>query len=177
MTFYEPRGAEGFECVNTFEDGHYEVFRTLDGRALSSTWRSFSVRLVSADNRQTQRLSDFPWLGSYALVMRERAVEFLSGILKNHGELLPLETDDGVRLFVFNCKIVNALNEAGSIIQRFPGTDRIMRVKKVMFVEDEVKNLDMFRLPYRLSPTWVSDRFVKHYCEAGLRGLTFKEVT
>ena len=173
---YAPQGAEDFECVNTVDDQDYEVFLQFDGKSRASTWRPIAVRRVRADERQACNPSDFPWLGSHALIMRRSAVDALRDILDSSVEVLPLSTDDGVELFVLNARVIDALDEANSSLMKFPGTSRIMRTKKVAFVASAIKGVDLFRLPHRASSTYVSERFVERVKAAGLRGLVFNKV-
>lgn len=176
MTIYEPLVAEGYEWVNAFDDGDYESFLLLDGQPRALTWKPIKVRRVRADERQAFNPSDFPWLGSHALVMRRTAVDALRDILDANGEVLPLATDDGVELFAFNARVLDALDEAHSLVTKFPGTNRIMRIKKVAFAASRVQGVDMFRLPHRASSTYVTDRFVERVKAASLRGLEFTKV-
>lgn len=173
---YEPLVAEGYEWVNAVQDEDYEVFLQLDGQPRASTWKPIAVRRVRADERQAFNPSDFPWLGSHALIMRRAAVDALRDILDANGEVLPLSTDDGLELFVLNARIVDALDEANSSLMKFPGTDRIMRIKRIAFVTSKIEGIDLFRLPHRASSTYVSERFVERVRAAGLRALVFNKV-
>ena len=170
---YEPLVAEGYEWVNAVKERDYEVFLQFDGQPRASMWKPIAVRRVRADERQAFKPSDFPWLGSHALIMRRSAVDALRDILDANGEVLPLSTDDGVELSVLNARIVDALDEANSSLMKFPGTNRIMRIKKVAFVPSKIEGVDLFRLPHRASSTYVSERFVERVKAAGLRGLVF----
>jgi hypothetical protein len=167
---------EGYEWVNCVNDADYEVFVKFDGSPRVAQWKPVLVRRVQADEHHEFMPSDFPWLGSDALVMRRRAVESLQDILDAHGETLPLATEDGTELFVFNARIVDALDETRSSVMKFPGTNRIMRIKQVAFIASAVRGLDIFRLPHRASSTYVSDRFVDRFNATGLVGLEFIEV-
>lgn len=173
---YEPLVAEGYEWVNTVQEDDYEAFLQFDGQPLASMWKPIAVRRVRADERQAFNASDFPWLGSHALIMRRSAVDALRDILDANGEVLPLSTDDGVELSVLNVRIVEALDEANSSLMKFPGTNRIMRIKKVAFVASKIEGIDLFRLPHRASSTYMSERFVERVKAAGLRGLVFNKV-
>jgi hypothetical protein len=173
---YSPQGVEDFECVNTVDDQDYEVFLQFDGQPRASTWKPLAVRRVRANDRQGFDPSDFPWLGSHALIMRLAAVDALRDILDANGEVLPLSTDDGVELFVLNARVTDALDEAKSSLMKFPGTNRIMRIKEVAFVASKIEGVDLFRLPHRASSTYVSERFVQRVKAAGLRGLVFNKV-
>jgi hypothetical protein len=175
-SIYVPEGAEGFECVNAVDDQDYEVFRQLKGQPRAATWKPIAVRRVRADDREAFNPSDFPWLGSHALVMRRGAVDALRDILDANGEVLPLSTDDGVELHVLNARVIDAMDEANSSLMRFPETNRIMLIKRIAFVPTAIQGADVFRLPHRASPTYVSDHFVERVEAAGLRGLVFNKV-
>lgn len=176
MEFFEPMVREGSEWINCVNQADYEVFVGFDGASRGATWKPILVRRVRADEHHAFEPSDFPWLGSDALVMRRSAVDALRDILEANGEVLPLSTDDGVELSVLNARVVDALDEANSSLMKFPGTNRIMRIKKAAFVASKLEGIDLFRLPHRASSTYVSERFVERVKAAGLRGLVFNEV-
>jgi hypothetical protein len=97
----------------------------------------------------------------------------LADVLRNNAEILPLSTDDGVELFVLNVRVIDALDDVRSSIMRFPD-GRIMRVSKASFVGERIPDgVNLFRLPHRISSTYVSERFVDAYTNAGLRGFVF----
>lgn len=176
MNFFEPLVREGYEWVNCVDQADYEVFAGFDGSLIADRWKPISVRRVRPDERRDVKPSDFPWLGTNALVMRQSAVDALRDILDANGEVLPLATDDGVQLSVLNARIVDALDEANSSLMKFPGTNRIMRIKKVAFIASKVVDVDLFRLPHRASSTYVGERFVERVKTAGLSGLVFNRV-
>ena len=74
------------------------------------------------------------------------------------------------------CTRVDALDQAQSSVIKVPGTDRIMYITEVAFIEEAIRDIDIFRLPHRASPTYVSQRFVDRVKAAGLVGLEFKMV-
>ena len=175
MIIYKPLIAYDHECINCLDDNDYEIFNKLDGSSKLDAWRPIRVDLGPADERQKGLPSDFPWLGSHALVMRHKAVAILRDILDAHGELLPLVTDDGVELQAFNARTVDALDQGRASVMRFPSSNRIMYIERVAFIEPAIRGLDIFRLPHRGSPTYVSQRFVERVAEGGLVGLDFDE--
>lgn len=63
-----------------------------------------------------------------------------------------------------------------SSIEKLPGTDRIMLIKKVAFVAAAIRGVEIFRLPHRATPTYVSDRFVERYTSAHLHGLDINPI-
>lgn len=174
---YEPLVRTGYEWINALDEPDYEVFLSFDGRARAGIWNPVRVRRVRADESQDFRESDFPWLGSHALVLSQRAVKALREIIEPCAELLPLGTEDATELFVVNVlRVVDALDEDRSIVVRFPSSNRIMRVTRPHFREADIRGLDMFRLPFRASPTYLSQRFVDAVAEAKLVGLEFLRV-
>lgn len=178
MRIYEPMVAEeDYESVEPCDDRDWETLSELEGQPCGATWKPIAVRRVTREMRNRLKPSDFPWLGSnFLLVMRRSAVVALRDILDAHGELLPLATHDGVALFVFNARAIDALDEPHSSLLRFPGTNRIMMIEKHAFFPSAIRGLDIFRLPMRASATYVSERFAERVKEAGLRGLVFNEV-
>ena len=176
MIIYEPVLAEGYEFVNCRDGSDYEIFNQLDGSPQSEKWNPVKVVWVREDEGREYKPSDFPLLGLCDLVMRRRAVDALRDILDAHGEILPLATDDGVELFVLNSRAVEALDEARSSVERFPDSNKIMWIKKIVFIESAIRGLDIFRLPGRGSATYVSQRFVDCVHAAGLVGLEFNKV-
>lgn len=173
LKIYEPIGSKHFECVNMVDDEDYEVLNRFDGSLLASVWKPLRVRRVRADHRQGFKASDFPWLGSHALVFRSTAVESLGDILRTCGELLPLVDEGGVPLFVLNAQVIPALNVSESDIEYFPGSTRIMYVAHPKFHPERICGVDLFRTGYRGAPTYVSNHFVERVKASHLKGLDF----
>jgi hypothetical protein len=173
---YKPMVGEGFEWVNCVNGDDYEIFLSFDGSPRQEHWTPVKARRVRMDERSACYPSDFPWLGTDALVMRRKAVDALRDLLEANGEILPLEDEGGAELFVLNARVLDALDEQRSEIVRFPSSDRIMRIKSVAFQESVVRGADIFRLPLRASSTYVSERFIEAVAKAGLVGLEFNNV-
>jgi len=109
--------------------------------------------------------------------MRMRAIAALSDILRDNGELLPLATDDGTELYVFNClRIIDALELERSDVKFVPGTQRIAIVSRYSFRTEQIQDLEVFRLPFRTSPTFVGERFVDLVTRHDLKGIEFERV-
>ncbi|MEM9490682.1 MAG: DUF1629 domain-containing protein, partial [Myxococcota bacterium] len=170
MNIYQPIGADDYECVVCCDSEDYDVFDEFDGSPRSATWRPIAVRRYPGDEGERGLPSDFPWMVSDVLVLRERAVIALRDMLDRHGELLPLDDHDGVGLVAYNVHTVDALDESRSGILRIPGSPRIMDIERPAFIESAVRGLDIFRLPYRAMPTYVSQGFVDRVASAGLVG-------
>ena len=174
---FEPAVADEYEWVNCCNDEDYEVFAGFNGSRRAETWTPIRVYTVAADERQAGLRSDFPWLGCHALVIRSSVLEILHDFLSSCCEVLPLQSEDGSGLHVLNVTcILDALDEAESQILRSPDDGRVMWVEEPHFLDSVVKGVDMFRLPIRGSLTYVSERFVGMYKDAGFVGLEFKKV-
>ena len=174
---FQPIPVDGYEWINCVDEADYEVFTCFDGSPRGGSWKPIRVKRVPADEHQTAKQSDFPWLGAHALVMRPRAVTGLAQLLEPHGEILPLATDADVGLFVLNVlHIIDALDEGRSEILRFPSTNRIMRVTRPAFLDARVGGVDVFRLPHRASATYLSQRVVDTVRDLKLKGLEFVPV-
>lgn len=65
------------------------AFLAIDGTPRGANWKPIRVKRVRADEKQEFQPSDFPWLGSHALVMREKAINARQPILEQCTELLP----------------------------------------------------------------------------------------
>lgn len=176
MKIYEVMPRDGYEWINLVNDNDYEIFDTLDGERMGSSWQPLRVKVVGPTKRRKFQRSDFPWLGGYALVMRASAADCLRDILESNGEILPIFGDDGSDMFVFNSKILDALDVCHSSLINFPGTDRIMKILKHSFLEDVILKSDIFKLPYKGSSTFVSQKFFDRVISSNLRGLDMIEV-
>lgn len=176
MIIYEPLNAYDYECINCDDEDDYEIFNEFDGTPRHETWQPINVNLGPADQGQAGLLSDFPWLTSAVLIMRKRAVDALHDILHVNGELLPLIADNGVELFAFNARTIDALDEVNASIMRFPDSNQIMYIRQTAFIAHRIRGVDIFRLPHRASPTYVSARFVERVKQAELVGLEFNAV-
>jgi tetratricopeptide (TPR) repeat protein len=176
MKIFKPMPGKKFERSFLCDVSYSIVFIQLNGSSLSAYWQPIKFERVTKDIGMVfDKPSDFPWYGSEALVMREKARDLLEDIFNQNGEILPLETDDDVKLFVFNCQVINALDEERSDLERFKD-GRIMWINKYEFIKSKLLNTDMFRIPLRASSIFVSERFVERYKSAGLVGLEFEEV-
>ncbi len=177
VSIWTPWSAEGFElCQPEHHEDFEGIILELNGEHRGASWRSPAMKLIHEDEGRILAQSDSPWLGSNALIFRPKAVETLGSILHSNGELLPLDVDNG-NLCIYNAtRVLDALDEAASTVVRFSG-GRIMMVKKYEFRPHVIKNIDIFKIPnLRMSPTFVSKRFVDAWKSARLVGLEFKQV-
>jgi hypothetical protein len=174
---YKAAPPEGFEWALPVDDRDFEMFATFDGTRRESTWRPVRVGLLHDDEGGGAReTSDFPWLGSYVLVLRPRAVDSLGSILRSAGELLPLACDEADLWVLNHLHIVDALDENGSDIVRF-STGRVMTVERWSLNLDRLGSEAIFKVPQLMrGPLLFNESFVEAVAAAGLRGIEFNEV-
>jgi hypothetical protein len=174
---FEPGVREGYEWINAVDDDDYDKFLSFDGASKIDDWKPVRVRRVACLAGKIGFASDFPWLGCHALVLGEAAVKALGQMVQTCAEILPLEVVNGPSAWVLNIlKVMDALDEEKSEVQRFQSSNRIMRIVRHSFKADVIKDQDLFRLPYQGSVTYVSRRFVDAVTAAGLVGLEFHRV-
>lgn len=177
LAIYIPQSAEGFELCHPVRHEDFEtLFAALNGSSRWSTWQSPPMRLVSQERGRPLAESDCPWLGKHALVFRRPAIAALEPMLHEYGELLPLACPDA-DLAIYNVtRMIDALDEEASSVIRF-SNGRVMRIPRYAFMSELVRGVDIFKIPcLRVSPTFVSEDFVKLWQKNGLRGLVFNQV-
>jgi hypothetical protein len=172
-TIYKRLNAKGYEIINTvhgYEDD--QVFLHLYGPSRKNDWKPILVQRDRPTRRGGCKEADIPYDG-YALVLRPHAVAALQDILEAHGEVLPLATNDGVELYVFNPRFVlDALDMERSELEHRPESGYFL-VRKFVFIESVVRDVDIFRLSQGYLKSVFSDRFVERVKKAKLKGTEF----
>ena len=164
--------AEGYEWLECDVDDAQKIF-DFTGVPLGADWKPIRVRRINEVNGKTLARSDFPSLLPYRLAMRRSAAEALSSFFQTSGELLPLRADDGSDLVILNVtRVLDALDEQRSDVLRLQARE-IVSIRTAAFVEAVIGESDVFRLPHRGSPTYLSHRFVAAVQALGLKGLDF----
>ena len=174
---YAPLGMEGYELCHPEDPDDFERINVeVDGTPRRSTWDPVTVRLIRKDEGQQLETSDSPWLGGHALILRRSAVRALTPMLEGNGELLPLVCPEA-DLVVYNpTHVIDGLDASASLVRRF-ADGSIMMVQRYAFRAAVVAGIDVFKIPdLRVSPTFVSARFVDRWKAGGLRGLAFQHV-
>jgi hypothetical protein len=174
-TFFKPMPKDSFETMTALDAGSAEIFNLFNGSS-QIHWAPaiIKVKLVAEENGRKLKPSDFPWFCSHVLVMKRKPHDVLADIFANNGELLPLELKDETELWAFNSQVIDALDEDKSSVVRSRDAGRITHIEKPVFIESKLSCVDLFRLPFRASPIYVSERFVERYKSTGLGGLEFK---
>jgi hypothetical protein len=97
------------------------------------------------------------------------------GMLEEFGELLPLKCEDPDLALYNPTRVIDALDEQASSIERFPGF-RIMSIDRHVCRTELVIDVDVFKIPnLRVSPAYLSERFVARWVASGLEGLLHDE--
>lgn len=108
-SFDRTTGYEALECVD--KDVWFDLLLALDGVPRAATWKPFQVRRVGKARKRPFRASDSPYEGDYVLFFRRSAVDALRDILEAHGELLPVEDEGGVELYLYHPHALDALDQ------------------------------------------------------------------
>ncbi len=174
---YEPLGMDGYElCHPVVKGGFEQISILMNGTPRLPSWRGIQMQIVKKDRGKRLTRSDSPWLGSHALVFRSSAIDVVGGILSRHGELLPLGCADA-ELCIYNVtNIIEAMDEDASSVVRF-SNGQIMMIDRYALRAGVVADNDVFKVPsLRVSPTFVSHRFVDQWRASGLVGLDFTQI-
>jgi len=173
---YEPLGLDKYELCHPVDRNYDRFDDQLNGTPRQASWEPVTMRLIHKTEGRKLLRSDSPWLGAYALIFRPSALEALGPLLREYGELLPLECSE-TDLWVYNpTRVIDALDEEASSIERFK-SGKIMRIKRYVFKAHLIDGIDIFKLPnLRGHSTFVSHRFVDLWTESGLKGLEFTHV-
>ena len=171
-TIYDTLNAKGYEIVTCESYDDIRQLADLGGASRKGDWTPPRVARARPSRRGGNKLADLPQ-SSLAFIMRPSAVDALRDILEAHGEVLPLATNDGVELFVFNPRfVIDAIDKERSSYERVPETD-IIWMRQYVFVESVIRGIDVFRVPFGPGRLYFSDRFVERVKAAKLKGTEF----
>jgi hypothetical protein len=176
MNVFEPQVQEGFEWIRPVNEGDFEFLATLSGTRLKGRWTPLPMRLISGDEGESFKESDFPWLGRHLLVLSDRAGKVVGPLVEKDAELLPASCE-GRSLWLLNvCTIVDALDLEASDVELFE-SGRIMDIEKHVFYPDRLRGVDVFKLQnMRRGSTYLSERVVRAIEAAPLVGYGFRLV-
>lgn len=151
-----------------------DFFSSFDGRSMVTGWTPVAIEPAD-ENPDTVAAPDFALLGVVPL-FSDNAVRILESALRSSGELLPVQCSQRA-YSVFNVtRVVDALREDESTIQRF-STGRVMSIDRYSFDVERVANLQIFKIPQlRQASLFVTDDFVASAKAAGLTGFRFDPV-
>jgi hypothetical protein len=174
---HEIIGEDGYDfCFPVPRENFLKIADLLDGKPRAATWIPPNMEMIRVDDRgRTLEQADAPWFGHDALVLKPKAVLAVGNYLQQHGELLPLKCADA-NVVIYNVtRVIDALDENASKIERFED-GRIMSIDQPAFRASKIRGIDVFKLPLRRSTLYVAQPFVDRWNKHGLRGITFKPV-
>lgn len=149
---YSASVPEGYEWALPVDGAHYQTLRGMSERDAGVPWEPIVMYLLrsTGDGRVLRRRSkrkraDLPWLGEYALILRDEAIEAVGSVLAPHGVLLPLSCADA-RLVAFTAApVAGVLDEEGSDIVRY-SSGRIMMLRRPAFRLEGLQGRQAFTL-------------------------------
>jgi hypothetical protein len=173
MRFHSYLVTTGYEILHCIDDEGWEIFSELNDKPASKDWKPVRVRRVRGSLRWGFRASDSPFRITSVLIFRRSAVDALRDMLDAHGELLPLEDEDGVELWLFHPRTIDALDHEKTRGSRL-ANGRIERPLIHVFLPEKVEGVDIFKLPARRAgDIYLSERFLQRWKQAKLKGLDF----
>jgi len=177
MKVFQPQGQEGFEWIVPVNENDFEFLTTLNGTRHKNRWTPLPMRLITDDEGESFKESDFPWLGYHVPVLSDRARRVVEPLVEKDAELLPVACE-GRSLWLLNvCTIVDALDLERSEIMRFESSGRIMDIKRHVFYPDRLEGIDVFKLEnMRRGSTYLSARVMRAIEAAPLVGYGFRVV-
>lgn len=173
MYVYDYSGSTGYEILNTVDLEDSEIFAKLNGTPRTETWVPPRVCRDRPSRREGFRPSDSPYRTSHVLVFRRSAVDALGDMLEAHGELLPVADNEGVELYAYNPRALEALDQEKTDGSR-DESGRISLANCHVFIPSVVAGIDIFRQArQRYAPIYLSERFLQRWKQAKLKGLDF----
>ncbi len=164
---------DGYEIINPVDKKDYDLLNALDGTSKRNIWYNFEVTFEAADKGKEKKESDFPWYMSSVLILKESVILQMKDFFEANVELLPIHSSDNKNLYAFNCNVIDALDEKQSDIIRLGSSGKILLVKKTVLKNENDIKADIFRLNYKSSPTFVSEKFKTMYEKFNFHGLKF----
>jgi len=177
MKIYTPSSPDDYDLCHPLRQEDFDLINVLiNGTPRLEVWKPIPMQIIHEDEGRNFSKSDSPWLGGQALIFRTRAVDALGSLLREYGELLPLLCDEADVMIYNPTRLLDALDEDASSVLRFNG-GRVMQINKYVFRPEVIGFSDIFKIPnLRVSPTFVSQRFVDLWNSAELKGLEFRLV-
>lgn len=175
MRVYELRTQKDRYCNFALRDEHLNsIFNEFDGRSLAEDWVPLPIKAADEDD-EVAELADYALLGTIP-VFSERAVDALSGVLRQNGELLPLLYERRP-YFAYNVTtVIDALDQQRSSVKSF-ADGQIMWIDRYAFTVAPLATATIFKIPeLPRAYVFVTDKFVDLARPAGLQGIEFKHI-
>jgi len=152
------------------EDDWHEFTSRFNGTPMKDSWTG--KELFKFVPRYLPK-GDTPGFDATIPVFNAKAVKVLADLLEPNGELLPI-TCQGEDFHLFNVtRLVDALDEENSRLERFDD-GRIWDVVRHSFFAERLAGELVFKIPQLpLGDVYATDPFVERVKAAGLRGFKF----
>ncbi|NKB54577.1 MAG: hypothetical protein GKR97_20635 [Rhizobiaceae bacterium] len=175
---YTVSPGDGFEWVFLHNHEDFEALLELGVERVSESFQPLSAYRILEDEGETFRQADLPWIGSHFLVMRDHVREILEPVMADNVEFLPLQTDDGIQLWITHTlRQVPVLDLERSELKRFASSGRIMRIVRHHFLPAVVKAGSAFHLTnMKRGNLYLSEKVVDAVLQADLTGPKFTEI-
>jgi hypothetical protein len=162
MTIYDIRRGAGsrflwMKFVHD-EDGSFSKWKHLASPdSIASIWTPPKLRFYEpgesglpgdSKKRPRSKATDMPYVyGHGLLVVSARLVEQCGEVLRQFGELLPVECSEGT-FFAYHCThVLDCLDEERSRLSRSSADGRILNVYDPVFRPDRLSPRTVFRIP------------------------------
>jgi hypothetical protein len=150
----------------------FEFAGRFNGKPMKGAW--WDVR-IEKDPRRLPK-GDFPSLIPSVPVFSDKAVTVLRDMLERNGEILPVSIGDEDYSLYNVTRIVDALDEANSSVDRFDD-DSVCYISDHSFYSRRLAGLSIFKIPQMPDDSiFVTDIFVERVESAGLKGFWFPVV-
>ena len=169
--------SESYQSLIQVNEDDLLIHQKFKGERIRSGWLPLKVEILyEPEDEYLLPAGDFTMISAMP-IFSQKAVEVLDDVLLTNGELLPLSYAEGV-YYAFNITtIVDVLDLPASEVVYFPDSERVMTVRKYRFRSDQLVNLQIFKLPQLpISPSFVTEDFVKIVEQSGLTGFRFKKL-
>jgi hypothetical protein len=145
MIVYEPGPAGDYQWVVPEQGGYIAIRDRLSahqGSRIADRWVPPRLQVLAEDDDGRElRQADMPWFGGDGLVVTARAREVLEPVLSQDAEFLEVE-EGGQKLWFVNAwRTIDALDEDHSVVKRFPGSGKVMDIRKYVFSESSLQGV------------------------------------
>jgi hypothetical protein len=167
--------ASNFQRLKFIEDIDGSKFiRSFDGTSKKENWESPQIEFFEEDKNKD--VSDFPHLLSGFFVVSNRIAQSFIYSFGTSIEVLPINSIPNFSL-VHIRDICECVDYNKSQIKYFPDSNKILRIKKFEFIEEEVRNKKIFKdSSFPVTDVYVTDEGKKIIESWNAKGIKFIEL-
>lgn len=166
---FEGLAVENRNIFETNPDNWRENYKDWQPKLLGSGWK------VPKAEGNVREFNDFPCINLVLPAFSKRAVDYLGSILSDNGELLPV-CNNGREFFFFNCtKMVDCIDLEKSETVKV-GKGLVARIDGLVFVEEKLVGLKVFKIRTLLRPLFCTQAFVDKVHQTNLQGFSFVKI-